>query len=168
MHIENSTIEDIPAILQLYTHAVAYQTKVGAVPWPQFTHSDIKKEIDAGQQWKIVIDNQIACVWMTTFDDPYIWEVKNKDPSVYIHRIATNPKFRGQHFVKKIITWAYTFAASRQKEFIRMDTAGHNEKLISYYTNCGFEFLGSAPLKNASKLPSHYRNTKVSLFQIKL
>ncbi len=168
MHIENSTITDSTTILELYDHAIAYQLKKDAVHWPKFTVTDIKKEIDAQQQWKITIDGQIACVWMTTFDDPYIWGDKNKDPSVYIHRIATNPIFRGHHLVKKIIAWALVFAKEQQKNFIRMDTAGHNEGLIAYYTSCGFNFLGSNPLKDVTNLPVHYHNTRVCLFEMEV
>ncbi|MBQ0736503.1 GNAT family N-acetyltransferase [Aquimarina celericrescens] len=168
MTIENSTATDIFKILELYDHAISYQSKMGAVQWPKFTKEDIKKEVDAAQQWKIVIDDQIACVWMTTFNDPYIWEHKNRDPSVYIHRIATHPTFRGQHFVKHIIDWALTFAKKQQKSFIRMDTAGHNEKLISYYTCCGFTFLGSEPLNDTANLPDHYHNTPVCLFEMEV
>ncbi len=168
MIIKNSTPQDIPTILDLYDHAISYQVKMKAVQWPKFTPENVKKEISTNQQWKIVIDNQIACVWMTAFDDPYIWGDKNEDPSVYIHRIATNPKFRGHYFVNHIIEWARTFAIQQQKNFIRMDTAGFNEKLIKYYTSCGFTFLGADPLQNTTELPVHYHNTPVCLFEMKV
>ncbi len=168
VNIENSIPDDIPAILALYDHAIAYQERMGAAQWPKLTTTDIQKEVNASQQWKISINNQIACIWMTTFDDPYIWEDKNKDPAVYIHRIATNPNFRGQHFVKHIISWARTFAQQQHKSFIRMDTAGRNEKLITYYTACGFTFLGAHLLSDTTQLPSHYHHIPISLFEIKL
>ena len=46
------------------------------------------------------------CVWTVAFSDPLIWEEKNKDAAIYIHRIATNKKHRGHHYVKNIVTWA--------------------------------------------------------------
>jgi len=168
MRIENSITKDVHKILALYDHAIAYQSKMGAVQWPKFTSAEIKKEILSGQQWKMLIEDQIACAWMTTFDDPYIWGDKNEDPSLYIHRIATNPVFRGSHFVNHIIKWACVFAKQNQKKFIRMDTAGYNKKLIEYYTGCGFTFLGANPLADASKLPMHYQNTPVCLFEMEI
>ena len=49
-----------------------------------------------------------------------------------------------------------------------MDTVGDNPVLISYYTKCGFDFLGLSKLKNTEGLPAHYENATVSLFQIDL
>ncbi|MBC9796680.1 GNAT family N-acetyltransferase [Sinomicrobium weinanense] len=88
--------------------------------------------------------------------------------SVYIHRIATNPEFRGNNFVKIIVNWAREFAESQSKKFIRMDTCGQNDRLINHYKNCGFEFLGIKKLKNTSGLPSHYHNADVCFFEIEL
>ena len=116
----------------------------------------------------MVIDEQIACVWAISFTDPQIWEERDKDPSIYIHRIATNPDFRGRQFVSELVEWARGYAKFHQKEFIRLDTCGNNEKLIKHYTNCGFDFLGIVQLKSADELPSHYQDADVCLFQIKI
>ncbi len=168
MTIENATSKDISVILELYDHAIAYQEKMDAVPWPRFSPNIIKKEINASQHWKLIINNQIACVWLTAFDDPYIWEEKNRDPSLYIHRIATHPNFRGNHFVLDIIAWTRNIAIKNNKKFIRMDIAGNNKKLASYYTKCGFTFLGSNILDNTVNLPTHYHDTPVCLFEMEV
>lgn len=168
MTIESSTQQDIQTILKLYDYATAYQQKMKAILWPSFTQDQIEQEIINSQQWKICIDGDIACVWMTTFEDPFIWEERNKDPSVYIHRIATNPNYRGRNFVKHIVDWAKTYAQQHHKQYIRLDTAGNNEKLIAYYTRCGFNFLGANPLKETSNLPQHYHNTPVCLFEMEV
>ncbi len=168
MKIENSTPEDIAEIFHLYDIATQFQKERFSVYWPQFESALIEKEINENRQWKIVIDNQIACVWATAFDDSQIWEKRNIDPSVYIHRIATNPKFRGQNMVSKIIEWARPFAFENQKEYLRMDTVGDNTRLIAYYEKCGFNFLGLQKLKNTAGLPAHYDNATVSLFELPL
>jgi len=110
----------------------------------------------------------IACVWATTFSDKQIWEERNKDAVVYIHRIATNPVFRGKNFVSTITGWAKQYAKDHNKNFVRLDTLGHNVKLIEHYTKAGFNFLGMFDLKNTRGLPAHYHNTPVCLFEIKL
>lgn len=116
----------------------------------------------------MIIGNEIACVWATTFSDAEIWEERNNEPSIYIHRIATNPNFRGQNLVEEIINWARLFAKDNGKKFIRMDTVGDNKGLIGHYTKLGFDFLGLFKLKNTDGLPTHYENATVSLFQISL
>lgn len=166
MEIQNSTSHDIEEIFRLYKIATDFQKTKFTVHWPEFERSLIETEIAENRQWKMVINNQIACVWATTFSDSQIWEERNNDPAVYIHRIATNPDFRGQNLVQHIVEWSKQFARSNKKRFIRMDTVGDNPGLISYYTKCGFEFLGLSKLKNTEGLPAHYNNATVSLFQL--
>ncbi len=164
--IRNSNINDIDEIFRLYKIATDFQKTRFTVHWPEFDRKLIETEILENRQWKIVADEKIACVWATTFNDPQIWEERNEDPSVYIHRIATNPDFRGQNVVTHIVEWVKMYAEKNQKQFVRMDTVGDNPGLINYYTKCGFDFLGLLKLKNTEGLPAHYDNATVSLFQM--
>lgn len=164
----NSTKEDINEILRLYEIGRNFQKTKNAVLWPLFEKELIETEVAEKSQWKIVIDNQIACAWATTFNDPQIWEERNNDPSIYIHRIVTNPTYRGKNLVDEIGKWSKTFAKQNDQKFIPMDTVGENKGLIEYYQKCGFEFLGILKLKNTDGLPTHYEKATVSLFQITL
>lgn len=168
MQIINSTIEDIEEIFRLYRIATEYQKTRFIVQWPEFERSMVEKEIAENRQWKIIIDDAITCVFAITFDDPLIWEEKNADPAVYIHRIATSPGFRGRNLVAAITEWAKNYARENNKRFIRLDTVGENQKLIEHYTKCGFTFLGLLKLKNTDGLPAHYSNATVSLFEIEI
>ena len=166
--IQNSNINDKDEIFRLYKIATDFQKTKFTLHWPEFDGKLIETEISENRQWKIVFDGEIACVWATTFNDPQIWEKRNEDPSVYIHRIATNPDFRGQNLVALIIDWVKIYAKENKKQFVRMDTVGDNLGLINYYTKCGFDFLGLLKLKNTEGLPAHYDNAMVSLFQMKI
>jgi GNAT superfamily N-acetyltransferase len=168
MEIQNSANKDIQEIFRLYNIATDFQKSKFIVHWPEFELNLVQTEIDENRQWKIIIDDKIACVWATTFNDPQIWEERNHDPAVYIHRIAVNPEFRGQNLVQQIAEWAKQYALSNEKRFVRMDTVGENTGLINYYTKCGFEFLGLLKLQNTEGLPAHYDNATVSLFQIEV
>jgi len=168
IEISNSTEKDINVIFNLYKIARDFQKTRFTVYWPEFDRALIENEIKENRQWKLMIDGQIACIWATTFSDPQIWEEKNDDPAVYIHRIATNPDFRGQNLVGQIVNWTKSYAKENEKKYIRLDTVGNNPGLIEYYTKCGFDFLGLLKLKNTVGLPSHYDNAEVSLFEIKL
>ncbi|PTS91718.1 GNAT family N-acetyltransferase [Pedobacter sp. HMWF019] len=168
MEIQNSANKDIQEIFRLYNIATDFQKSKFIVHWPEFELNLVQTEIDENRQWKIIIDGKIACVWATTFDDPQIWEERNHDPAVYIHRIAVNPEFRGQNLVQQIAEWAKQYALSNEKRFVRMDTVGENTGLINYYTKCGFDFLGLLKLQNTEGLPAHYNNATVSLFQIEI
>jgi ribosomal protein S18 acetylase RimI-like enzyme len=167
MTITNSTIADIDEIFRLYQLASAYQTEKKAVIWPAFERSLVEAEIKENHQWKLLDDHgKEACVWATTFSDPLIWEERNEDPAVYIHRIATNPECRGQNLVKQIVEWSREFAKANGKKYVRLDTVGPNEGLIKHYQRCGFDYLGLFSLKNTTGLPAHYHGASVSLFEL--
>ncbi|MGI4734554.1 MAG: GNAT family N-acetyltransferase [Janthinobacterium lividum] len=166
-HLLLSASGDIDEIFRLYRLASAYQVAVkGTVVWPDFDHSMVAQELAEGRQWKLMLSDTIACVWAITFDDPQIWGARNADPAVYIHRIATNPDFRGQGFVMDIVQWAKDYARQHQKKFVRLDTVGENHGLIAHYTACGFTYLGLVALTDTASLPAHYHDATVSLFEL--
>jgi ribosomal protein S18 acetylase RimI-like enzyme len=168
MQIKNITQADFDLVLAFYDAAVAFQKTRFSVHWHSFDKEMLQTEIEEKRQWQLLIEGEVACIWAITFEDPLIWEEKNSDPSVYIHRIATNPKFRGQNLVEKIVQWAKNYAKMNEKQFVRLDTVGENHKLIEYYQRSGFTFLGLLKLKNTKDLPQHYDNATVSLFEIKV
>jgi len=168
MEIENSTIEDLDFIFDLYKSATLYQKERYISCWPEFDRQMVINEILENRQWKMIIGGVVVCIWATTFTDSLIWEEKDIDPSVYIHRITTNPDFRGKGLVKNIVAWSKHFAAQNGKKFVRLDTVGENLKLIEHYTACGFNFLGLSQLTNTDGLPNHYHKVVVSLFELKV
>lgn len=169
MIITNSNPDDIPEIFRLYKLATEYQIlKFPGNQWPEFEQDLIATEVVENRQFKLLIENKIACVWAITFSDPQIWEGSENDAAIFIHRIATNPDFRGNNFVQAIVNWAKEYAGKQNKKFIRMDTCGNNERLINHYKSCGFNYLGMKKLKNTSELPTHYHNAEVCFFEIEL
>jgi len=169
MIITHSNIEDIPEIFKLYKLATDFQKiKFPNNQWPEFDQGLITSEIVENRQFKLLIENEIACIWALTYSDVQIWEESENESSIYIHRIATNPLYRGNNFVQNIVDWSIEYARKHNKQYIRMDTCGKNDKLINHYKNSGFNFLGMKKLKNTSDLPSHYHKADVCFFEIKL
>ncbi|MDP5121898.1 MAG: GNAT family N-acetyltransferase [Spirosomaceae bacterium] len=170
MTIQNSVPADLPTILALYENARQHQREQQTVViWPEFDVEIIKKEIEENHQWKIVINGQIACVWATTLNDKAIWEEKDRDDGVYIHRIATNPDFRGNHFVKRIVEWAIQYTKDNGRKYVRLDTLGRNTRLVEHYTKSGFDYLGEFKLANTASLPLHYQTEPICLlFEIEV
>lgn len=167
--IENCLVDDVDNILSLYQSARDLQTSKGMVVQPVFEKSFIEKEINELRQWKLVIEDTIACNWAITFSDKEIWGEKDKNDSIYIHRIATNPAFRGNRYIHKIVNRAKEYAKQKEKLFVRLDTLGNNTKLIEHYKSAGFEFLGIFKLTDTSNLPCHYQiEPNCCLFEIDL
>jgi len=153
----------------LYRIAADYQrSKFIDNVWPEFDKEAIKKEILNNRQFYLRLDNKIACIWAITFNDLEIWGAKDAVPSMYVHRIAADPEFRGQNFVATIVAWAKPYALSQNRQYLRLDTCGNNTKLIAHYTKNGFEFLGIKKLPKKNSLPSHYHDADVCYFEMKL
>jgi len=165
MEIKNSQLADILKIFDLYRIATDYMKSKNQVYWPEFQKELVLNEVKEKRQWKLIIEEQIACIWAITLNDELIWGSKNNEPSLYIHRIATNPNFRGRNLVKNLINWANEYGKRNSLKYIRMDTVGRNQGLISHYEKLGFKFLGTKELENTNGLPEHYKNGEVCYFQ---
>jgi DNA-binding MarR family transcriptional regulator len=166
--ILNCTKADIPAIMQLYEQAIALMKSRKQVHWRHFPQSMIEEEIKEKRLWKLTDGNNIICIWTTTFSDPIIWEEKNADPAVYLHKITTAPAFRGNNWAGVIVQWAKDYARKYQKQYVRLDTVGNNRSLIAHYEKNGFTFLGSKKLQTTEGLPAHYQEGDVCFFEIML
>lgn len=169
MEIKNCLMTDVKEILSLYEAARNLQIQRKMVVWPSFEDSFIISEIKEERQWKIVSDNLIACNWAITFKDKEIWGERDKNDAIYIHRICTNPKLRGNRYIDEIVEWSKQYANQTGKRFIRLDTLGNNTKLIEHYTSAGFDFLGMVKLTDTANLPGHYQEEpNCCLFEIDL
>lgn len=169
MTIKNVTASDIEKIFAFYKIASNYQReKKTVIVWPDFDREMVINEIAENRQFKLLVNNEVVCIWAITFSDEQIWEDSNTDSAVYIHRIAVNPNFRGNNYIATITNWAKEYALKKEIQFIRLDTLGENKNLITHYKNAGFHFLGLFNLKNTSNLPEHYKLAPVCLFEIDL
>jgi ribosomal protein S18 acetylase RimI-like enzyme len=169
MQINHSTLEDIPVILDRYADARATQTAHNVVVWPVLGAEFIAKEIAENRQYKLVVDGEVACVWVITYDDAAIWGEKDQADAIYIHRIATNPKFAGRGFVRNIVEWAKEHAQAVGRKFVRLDTLGPNHRLIAHYTAHGFQYLGVRMLTDTAGLPKHYQDeNRCQLFELEV
>ncbi|MCZ4245146.1 GNAT family N-acetyltransferase [Pedobacter punctiformis] len=167
VQVLNSEAKDIDVIFDFYDMAIEHQKKVFNKHWQGFSREMVTTEIAENRQYKILVDGQVAAIFAVTFDDELIWKERDQD-SIYIHRIVTHPDFRGYSFVKQIVEWAKKYAAENDLQYIRMDTWADNEKLLKYYTGCGFDFAGTVSLTKTEGLPKHYEGISLNLFEIKV
>ena len=169
MEIMSSTIDDIDKIFCLYDDAIEYQKKVFTKQWEGFERNLIERELREHRQWKIVINDEVAAIFAISFNDKLLWKENDDQPSIYIHRIVTHSKFRGAAFMLTIIDWAKQYAKKKEKNFIRMDTWGDNQRLIDYYVKCGFTHIDTVPIIKTDSLPSHYKfNETLALLEIRI
>ncbi|QQR97014.1 MAG: GNAT family N-acetyltransferase [Sphingobacteriales bacterium] len=167
MKIETANSNDLATIFQLYDMATSFQKTVYEKQWEGFEQSLIEKEIEENRLWKISADKQTICVFSINFNDILFWQEKDKQPSIYIHRIALHNDFRGKSIMQKIIDWAKIYCKENGKQFIRIDTWGENLKLIDYYKKCGFTHIETIDLDNTKGMPKHYKG-KLALLEMQV
>lgn len=158
MEISKCGMSDVDKILSLYQNARELQMQRNMVVWPLFEKEFIEAEIQESRQWKISIDDDIACNWAITFEDKEIWGEQDQNDSIYLHRICNNPDYRGNRYIETITEWAKGYARDLGKRYVRLDTLGNNTKLIAHYTSAGYAFLGMHKLTDTATLPKHYQD----------
>ena len=166
MDFLNSTTADIEAIYALYDAAIVHQKAVSTMHWLPFDREMVLQEIAEGRQWKIMVDGQIACIFVTTYSDADIWGERDLEPSIYFHRIVTDSAFRGRKFVQEIVNWGKIHGKALGRKYLRLDTWSDNPKLKELYIAAGFTFLGIGPPANPAGLPKHYSTITLAYFEM--
>jgi ribosomal protein S18 acetylase RimI-like enzyme len=167
INIINTTKEDLNAVLRLFEQAMTLQGKNGYKVWDNIDKAGLEKDIEQGLQYKIVLGNDILCLFSIQYHDPFIWRDKDRNDAIYLHRIVVNPDFKGQKQFQRVLDWAKQFAQSRNLKCVRMDTWADNLKIIEYYKSFGFVYIESYTTPDVPDLPIQNRNLRVALLELK-
>ena len=166
--VENTTTADLGFVYQLFDSSITYQEERGYPTWRGYDKTALMLDVSNKNQYRIVIDSQIAIVFSVCYSDPIIWGERENNDSVYLHRIVINPVFKGQKLFGKILDWAIEHTRQKGRHFVRMDTWANNPNIIEYYKTFGFTFLDSIVTPDVAELPSHNRNIALALLELKL
>ncbi|MBX2899263.1 MAG: GNAT family N-acetyltransferase [Cyclobacteriaceae bacterium] len=166
--ILNTTATDLTAIVGLYDQVIKLQSENGYRVWNTIDRAALKHDIEKGWHYKMMAEGNLLCAFSVQFSDPLIWRQRDLNDGLYLHRIVTNPAFKGQKLFKKILAWACQQAMQQKRKFIRMDTWAENEKLIAYYQSFGFKFIENYRTGNSARLPIQNRNLHVALLELAL
>lgn len=168
LQIENTIPADLEFIYTLFDHSIAYQEKKGSPVWRGYDKGVLMKDVKDGNQYKIVIQSQIAMVFSVCYADAVIWREMEDGSSVYLHRIVVNPAFKGQKLFGKLLAWTIEHARQNGLTTVRMDTWDNNPSLIDYYKDFGFTFIGRYVTPDSPELPAHNRKLPIVLLEMKL
>ena len=166
--ILHSTIADLQTIYGLFDLSVDYQKARGYPDWKHYDQNAIRRDIDAGDHYKICIDHKIAMVFSVRYADKVIWRDRDRGDAIYLHRIVVNQDFKGQRLFGDILAWAANHCKRKGLATVRMDTWANNPNLINYYKGFGFEFVENFTTPDSPELPSHNRKLALALLEYKL
>jgi ribosomal protein S18 acetylase RimI-like enzyme len=162
-----STEENLPEIRELFAAAIAYQKVKFGKHWNGLNEAALIREIEGGLHWKIQEQDRIAAFFSIAFTDALVWDDRDTDPAIYLHRIVTNPAFRGRGYVHAITAWAEAYGREAGAAFIRLDTDVDNARLNAYYRECGYTFSGIKTFHDHANpaIPKHYFGSGLSLYE---
>ena len=166
--ILNSEISDLDFACYLFIEAIKYQERKG---YPLYKSSDrplLKNDIENACHYKLMIDDDIACMFSAIRSDELIWREKNKDKAIYLHRIVVNPKYKGRKLLGEILDWTKQKAKEDDALYIRIDTWADNPDLVNYYTRFGFEVIEYFKIPDIEDVPINCRGNKVVLMEYSL
>jgi ribosomal protein S18 acetylase RimI-like enzyme len=166
MLISNTQPNDLPIIFHLFDQSIQYQEKHGYPTWKNYDQNAIKKDIEVGNQYKIVLNNRIAIVFSVAYSDRIIWRAMDTGESVYLHRIVVNPEFKGQKLFGAIVDWAIQHIKEKGLKSIRMDTWAANANIIDYYKSFGFRVVENYTTPDTEELPVHNRKLALTLMEL--
>ena len=163
--IENTTPTDLQFVYELFDLSIIYQEQKGHPVWKNYDKSALVKDVSNKNQYKIVIDGQMAMVYSVCYSDEILWRQMENGDAIYLHRIVVNPKFKGQRLFGLILEWAVQHAKSKGLKFIRMDTWADDRNIINYYKGFGFTFIEDFNTPDIPELPVHNRNIPLALLE---
>lgn len=163
--IENTREADLNFIYGLFDAAILYQKNNGYPVWPSYDKEVLKRDIADKQQFKIIEEGQIVCIFSICYSDKAVWGKRDEGNALYLHRIVVNPLSKGHRHFSKVLSWAKADAQERSLSFIRMDTWFDNPVLIDYYKGFGFQIVGSLVTPDSEELPIQQRNNAIVLLE---
>ena len=163
-----ASLDDQPVIYRLFEEAITFQKANNYIGWSSYDKVFIKADIEKRQLFKIVLEDEIVCIYSIYKSDVLIWREKEIGDSIYIHRIVLNRKFSGRKLFANIVNWAIEFAKRNKLKYIRMDTWAENKKIIAYYESYGFSLIEFYRTPATENLPVQHRNLLVALLEKKV
>lgn len=163
--VRHTAAEDLANIYQLFEDSILYQEKNGYPVWRNYDRNAIVKDINDGNQYKILIDDELALVFSVAYRDRIIWREHDKGDAIYLHRIVINPKFKGQRLFGAVLDWARRHIVEKKLRFVRMDTWAANPTIIDYYKTFGFQIIEHYTTPDTAELPVHNRNLALTLLE---
>jgi ribosomal protein S18 acetylase RimI-like enzyme len=164
----NTTKDDLPEIFSFFESSIQYQEQKGYPIWKNYDRNAITTDIDNGNQYKVIVEQQTAIVFSVCYRDKIIWRQMDDGNSLYLHRIVVNPKFKGQKLFGRILDWCVQHSVQKKLANIRMDTWAANPNIIDYYNGFGFRVIENYTTPDTADLPVHNRKLELTLLEYDL
>ncbi|EJW19635.1 N-acetyltransferase [Paenibacillus alvei] len=141
---------DTEHVMALLHNTAKWLQERGSTQWNallqgQDTHNTADAILN-GDVFLFKQEGQIAgMVILLTTPSPWdrlLWGNDSVEESVYVHRLAINRNYAGQHVGSGILAWTASGIAFPNKRSIRLDCMSGIPALESFYRGAGFAYQG--------------------------
>jgi len=99
---------DLAIVQELFELAIQYQRARSGDSWRGMDRPLIEREIADELHWKGLEAGQIAFFFSIAFTDALVWGERDREASIYLHRVVTNAAFRGRGYMNADLFFAAT------------------------------------------------------------
>jgi GNAT superfamily N-acetyltransferase len=150
--VRPAELDDVPVIIEWRRQAAAWLATKGTDQWSdaglsaEAFASRVRSSIAAGETWMAEVDEvPAATIAVDEWANPGLWTPAEQQESVIVHRMITDPKFRGHGLGGFLLDHADRVARARGKRFVRLDAWTTNTQLHAYYERLGFRLVRIVP-----------------------
>ncbi|MBZ9629610.1 GNAT family N-acetyltransferase [Salegentibacter sp. LM13S] len=166
--IRKANLEDLNEIKKLTEACAEALQQQNIHQWNEHYPSREKLQNDIQREelfvYEIEEDRIIAIMVLTPKMDAVYENIQwltETDKNLYIHRLATHPKFWGKGYARKMMDFAEEFAKNQNSTSIRLDTFSKNIRNLKFYENRGYERLGDVYFPHKNEYPFHCYEKKM-------
>ena len=159
--IRPAKISEIDDILEITRACANYMMAKGIYQWNEQYPSKLHLELDMERNELFVktINGSIvgAIVISEHMDEEYLpvqWLTKN-EKNIYIHRLCVHPKYQGEGYAQKMMSYAEDHAKKNGFVSVRLDTFSQNKRNQKFYETRGYQRLGDVHFPEQSEYAFH-------------
>ncbi|GAC1538690.1 MAG: hypothetical protein NVS2B7_09870 [Herpetosiphon sp.] len=138
-----ATDDDCAAILELFDGITRWLWQRGINQWDPRTFTRPWLEAEIGRHSVVVgMKDEVVGTALLHWSDAEVWGEQPPDAG-YVHKLAVKRSHAGQGIGAVLLEYAAQVAAANSKQYLRLDCATDNRKLVNYYRARGFQQVGT-------------------------
>lgn len=151
MLIRRAQPGDVPEVLALVRAVVPLMRAAGNLQWDDaYPNAAVfGRDVELGQLWLAEVDSELAGVAaLTAEQEPEYGHVgwDPAEPSIVVHRLAVDPRFRGRGVAVALLLHAEEVARENGMGVVRLDTNALNPAAQALFLRLGYSFAGEITL----------------------
>ena len=145
LRIVPATPSDVDMVIDLLEEGARWLQAMGIEQWPvgvfSALHDLLTKHVAVGEVFLGVQADFVVATIRLQWSDHEMWP-EDEGEAGYVHGLAVRRAWAGRGIGRRMLRWAEATVKQEGKRYLRLDCVAHNERLVRYYLEAGFEPRG--------------------------